>query len=100
MRKVKDGAARRFIDSAALHSDKAVLDHVDAADTVASPQPIQYPHDPDRTKPVIAVSIVSQTIQNLPKLGVDQPHTVPFLEEEFQIFGLVRRILPRNAKLI
>ena len=48
MREVKDGAARRLVNAAPLHSDKTVLHHVDAADAVLAANLVQRLHDTER----------------------------------------------------
>ena len=47
---MQDRASRGLIHTAALHADKAVLDHVDATDAMTAANFIQHLHDGKRIK--------------------------------------------------
>ena len=42
MRRVQNDGRRRFVDLSRLDSHEAVLDHVDPADTMQAPDPVQF----------------------------------------------------------
>ncbi len=78
----QDGAARGLVDPAALHADETVLDQIDPADAVLAGQLVQCLHHRG----------------GLHRLAVDR-HAVAALEVEFDVFGLVRRVLGGGGQL-
>ena len=51
----EDGATWSFIDTAALHSNKAVFDDIDTADSVAASEEVEHPHHPERVEQGVSV---------------------------------------------
>ena len=77
----QDGAARSLVDPAALHSNKAVFDQINAADAVFTAEFVQSLHHTARGE----------------FLAVDRDGVAAF-ELDFNVFSLIRGILGRHGE--
>ena len=78
--KMQNRAAGSFVNAAALHSDEAILDNVDATDAMFAAKSVQRLHNAQRRER-FAVHF----------------HAVSVLEPKIDIFRLVRRVFRRNT---
>ena len=89
--KMQNRPARRLVDPAALHADKAVFHHVDAADAMLPTELVERLHDRERTE-LLPVTLVSQFRQHRRHAIALDSDAIALLEVQRYARRRVRRV--------